>query len=545
MIIVGRARLWLALSAGLIWTTRASAQLAVSPVIVDTMMAPGTSRVLDVKVANSSTTALNCSVTLHHMDVVEAGRPVVSDSDARSCRDWIEVKEPAFALPPSQSRRLSFSVKVPRGISGGYYAMLGVSAVPADIAEPDAQPTGARIRLSYLNYVPILLTIPGPTMKAILDPQPPTVTAKPDGGLDVAVAVRNKGTLHARLEGAIEFRSETGLLLDRVPLSSGYLLPDHERTYAARGDVRLPDGSYQLVIAMGIKGQSAVSRTAVPVILRAGQAILRELTETERDAFRATALGFIVGPRLLGVRLPPGSSRTLYAELVNTTSEKMVLQATGVEWVRNPAGADECSDEAPLHHRSLKPRLELRQPIVELPPRSQRRVPISIALPKDSTGELYAAVQFERVDRPGLPAPQARARRSVLLQVYAEKTAQPAVNIDAFTATPNLRSGIDLVLRVTNTGNVSLSPVVSVTITDDRGQQVDTINLPPGSLIQAGMGAVLQAQCTKALAVGVHRFLVSVGVDERSKPETATVTLDLAVAAPPAAAATEPKVTQP
>ncbi|MCC7493105.1 MAG: hypothetical protein IT204_12180 [Fimbriimonadaceae bacterium] len=516
------ASLWLGLA-----VHPGRAQLIIAPSVVDAVLPVSNNRGLTVGVNNAGSTELNCSISITHLDIQANGLPVVSQSDTRSCRDWLTVSPTEFALTPRQDRRIGLTVKIPKDAGGGYYAMLAISAKPIAERDPTTTGSGATLRMGYLNYVPILLTIPSPTMKAALEPQPPQLIDVGPDGFGVAVAVRNSGTLHARLEGALEVRAENGLVLDTLSLGSGYLLPEHRREYAARGGLRLPDGTYRLTCSFAIQGQPGSRRSEHPLIIRDGRPELRELSAADRAALAQTALGFRVSTNTLGLRLGAGSTRTLYAELVNLTDTPLPIRATVVEWVRGPDGQDRCGTFEPTHGRSLGPALTLRQPTLTLAKKGRQRVPLSVTLPAGSRGEYYAAVRFDRADRAASEDPAQIARRAALVQVYAEQTAQPAVRVDRLEVAPNPRSGVDLALSLTNTGNVGLVPGVQFEVYDERDQLVDRFALPAGKLVQAGLGAVLHARCETALARTRHRFVALVGVDGRSRPTATPVELDL------------------
>ncbi len=482
-------------------------QFTVSPTIIEVRAYPGGIRTFTVSIGNSGKETLDCEVRVSAMSLVEGGLPVEVDDAPRSCRDWITVEQTTFRLAPGDGIRLVCRVQPPRDAAGGYYAIISCYGTPTSRTEESAaEGLAATVQFSHRALVPVLLTIPTAELKAIIEAGSPIITKREGtGGYKLKIPVRNQGNIHTRMNGTVRVQSEAGQLIDKFELSAGrgFILPQHERFFSGKVPMNLPDGIYVANIRLEAELSNRPMRNAFSFYIKDGLPSVQEISDELRAQLMAQSVGFTVVPPQMQVMLRPGSMRSQPVELINLTRETISLRAELMEWYRGPDGKDIVSDEQPPHKRSGKVLLNLKQQEFELSGLSRRRIPVVFSLPKEAAGDKYASVTFERTDVSSENSLKTRLQRSVLIRTYAQGTGTADADITQFEAVHKPNGVVDLCVRFSNTGDISITPEASFRITDKDGNSKG--NLKPEALlsfVQAGSEGVIKAQWTRVLDAG-------------------------------------------
>lgn len=487
----------------------ALAQMAVSPIIIETRAHPGGVRTFAVNITSTGKHPLECTVRVSAMAVHPGGLPVEVEEAPRSCKDWITVKPDKFTLKPKEGKRLVCQVRVPKEAGGGYYAIISCHGVPQDRAAPEAarRGLGAGIRFTHRALVPVMLTIPAPRMRAIIDAAKPVITADKGGrSYTLNLPVRNRGNIHTRMGGTVEVRSEAEQLIEKFELAAGrgFLLPMHERLFKSKLRVSLPDGVYLAKIRLEAKG-AAPMLNAFGFYIKDARPTVAELTEELKAKLMKQSAGFTVTPSQMLVALRPGASRMQAFELVNLTRKAIELRVSLVEWYRTPDGRDLAATAKPLHGRSGREWITLRDKQVKLRPLSRQRVPVTVKLPKSAEGEAYAAVTFDRDDVQLDASPAGRARRGAMLRLWAEGTGTESANVTAFEATRKPNGTLVLSVRFKNTGSLSIRPDPRFSVEDVDGRTVGKpMPSTPPSAVQAGGEGIVTAEWPRVLDPGSY-----------------------------------------
>jgi len=490
-------------------------QLSISPLFVEPTVYPGATATFRVNVGNNGKEVLNCAIRVSAMMIDIGGLPQEADESPRSCKDWIKAEPTEFTLGPREGRQIICRMNVPRNVSGGYYAIVSVLGSPEkiDMEAGGRRGIGAGIELTHKALVPILVTVPGPRVQAVIEAAEPTITRASGKGCVMTLPIRNTGNIHCRMAGTVEIRSESDQLVERFDLSAGrgFILPLHERVFRSRLQVSLPDGLYVAKIRLDAQGYRAPMQNAFPFYVRNGVPVVAQLSEEEKQELLSKSAGFAVVPQQMYVEAPAGGWRMRAVELVNMTAEPIRVQGRVMEWFRDPTGHDQVLATSPAHGRSLKDYLELREPEIELSPRSRRRVPVSIAPPADATGEGYAAVYFDRPDMQLDASPESRARRSCLMRVRAGKTGTVEGRIEEFTAVQEPSGVVTMRGVVRNTGTLSIRPDVRFSVLDDQGRTLSK-PLPAESdfAIQAGAAGLFTVSWPQVLEPGDYDCVITV-----------------------------------
>ena len=511
----------------------AGAALSISPTILEMRAYPGGLQTFTLSVGNNGQETLTCTMSVTGMTVAGQGLPVASDTAPRSCAGWMTFQPQEFQLKPGAGKRVVCRLRPPKGVSGGYYGLVACLGVPRE-AEPgddgSAGGSGASIRFRHQIKAVVMLTIPGSNVRPIVEPAEPFIKMdEQTGGYRINVPVRNRGTVHDRISGKVEVRSEAGQVIESFDLVSGkgFLLPDQERVFSSIGKITLPDGIYAAHIRLD-RQRGGPMKTIFPFVVREGRPTVTEVTDEMRTRLAARSAGFIISPHTLDGLLKPGERRPQAVEVRNLTREKITLKADVTEWQKTPDGQDTVADRDPEKPRSAAGWLGLRSEEVVLGPLARRRLPILITVPRDAQGEAYAAVSFSRPDKELDQSPRGRAQRSVLVRVRARGTLQTDAKIEQFTFKRQPSGSLLFITRMKNTGNAGFEPQVIITIKDGAGNEAGRIRMWEGlGLVQAGGLSNIEAAYDKILEPGEYTAEVALRFDPNKPPRVERLKLEI------------------
>ncbi|MCG3178535.1 MAG: hypothetical protein BIFFINMI_00863 [Phycisphaerae bacterium] len=537
-----------ALAAGLLLAAapgaRVFAQLGMTPIIVESRGFAGGLARFRITVANVGAMPMDCDIRVKAMTVLSGGLPVEADDAPRSCKDWIEVEPTKFSLKAGESRALNCKLTVPKDAAGGYYAIISCTGVPGAGADaPPAAGVGATVRLTHRGLVPVLLTVPGSRVAAVIDAGKPIITpGAARRGYKFNVPVRNRGNIHTRLAGTVELRSAAGQLVEKIELEAGrgFLLPLHERLFEGDIPLNLPDGAYLATVRLGPKDAPPM-QSVFPFYLKDGQPTVGDTSDELKTELLKQSAGFMVSPTQLDVDIQPGATRMQAVELINMTDKTLPVTVSLVQWQRLPDGSDAVGIGDPAHGRPGLEWVKLGQETVELRPLTRQRVPLTVVLPKDATGERYAAVLFNRADIKLDASSHGQARRSAMLRIGAQGTGSMVADVAEFTASRQPSGAVLFAARVRNSGDVSIRPEVRVSLSTPAAQPVGMAPPVTPLAIQAGSEAVVPILWTQALNPGEYIASVSVQYAERKPAVVKAVRFTV----PTPQAAGDPPTSQP
>ena len=455
--------------------------------------------------------------------MAEGGLPVPADDAPRSCQDWLSIEPQEFTLEPKKGVSLTCRVRAPRNAVGGYYGVISVTAAGSSVtslAEEDGVAAGVRFR--HRNLVPVLITVPGPGMEAIIESAPPMLVTHPGSpGYSLELPLRNTGNMHARIHGTAQVETESGETVERfdIQAGSGFLLPANERLFTSKGSVNLIDGIYLAHIKLELENTRRPMEATFPFYIEDGKARGGEVTPELRERLAMKSLGFIISPAILTFAMRPGARRTEAISLTNLTEEPITVLPRCADWFRTPSSIDLVAYENPPHGHSAANVLTVSPPEVVLPPNGHRRVTVQALVPPGARGERYAAVCFERADWERKVEPRARTRQSCLVRVQVERTQRPAAEVLNFSAIRNARGAYDLAVDFKNTGNVAFSPELSFLIRGADNTVADRVRVPEiPPFVQAGAEGLVKREYDKVLEPGRYTAEVTLRFDPDIPP---------------------------
>jgi hypothetical protein len=520
----------------------ATAQLSISPNVVEGRTYPGGVWTFSVGVMNVGNQVLSCTTEVYAMEVLGSGMPVPVDQSPRSCSGWITALNERFELEPKEGKRLLFRVRTPREVSGGYYAVVSLTGRPPEsTVEKGEGGVSASVRFGHRGLVPILITVPGADLRAVIEAAVPGIGRGPNNrGFSIRVPVRNTGNIHARMSGSVEVRSHAGQLVDRLVLSAGrgFVLPDHERLLESDSTLNLPDGAYVAKINLNVEKGRRPMQNAFPFVVRSGVYSMQEITDELLAELDKQSAGFTLSPGMLTIDMPPGARRVSVIEIMNLTRDTLRLIPQGMEWSRLQDGKDLVLEEEPAHGRSGRRFLDLTDEIIEIRPLSRRRLPVIVSLPKGVAGEAYCAVLLEREDLQLDASAAGRVRRSVKMRIQAGETEETSAKITEFEVHRAPNGAVSFIAEIENTGNWSLVPDVTFHLRDGRGNVIARARPTERSqIVQAGGRIRLELEYDKVVDPGAYDADISVRFDPGKPVITKRSKFEIAVEPAPASPA--------
>jgi hypothetical protein len=189
---------------------------------------------------------------------------------------WISFSPAEFTLPPFSKQKIDYSVKVPTGASGGYYAALFFESIFAK-AQPAKEGMQAGmnlvIRIATLFYVDVEGTV---KRTALID----NLLFKKDAQnaqYSILLDFRNTGNVDISAGGTFHIMDDKGMVIARGELNDVHTFPAAGAKLAATLKDSLPEGKYDLVFTIDLgKALEEANMGRGPVITKEAEISIGE-----------------------------------------------------------------------------------------------------------------------------------------------------------------------------------------------------------------------------------------------------------------------------
>ena len=190
---------------------------------------------------------------------------------------WISFSPAEFTLPPFSKQKIDYSVKVPTGASGGYYAALFFESMYAK-AQPakEGMQVGMNlvIRMATLFYVDVEGTVNRAALIDNLLFKKDAQNAQYSVGLDF----HNTGNVDISASGTFYIMDDKGMVITRGELNDVHTFPaTNAKLGATLKDSLLSEGKYDLVFTLDLgKALEEANMGRGPVITKEAQISIGE-----------------------------------------------------------------------------------------------------------------------------------------------------------------------------------------------------------------------------------------------------------------------------
>jgi hypothetical protein len=168
-----------------------------------------------------------------------------------SCAAWISFSPAEFTLPPFSQQKVDYSLKVPIGASGGYYAALFFESVFGKVQPVrEGMQAGMNlvIRIATLFYVDVEGTV---KRTALID----NLSFKKDAqgaGYSIGLDFLNTGNVDISAGGTFHVMNDQGMVIARGQLNDVHTFPAASAKLTATLKDSLAVGKYDLVFTLDL-----------------------------------------------------------------------------------------------------------------------------------------------------------------------------------------------------------------------------------------------------------------------------------------------------
>ena len=449
------------LSLALLLTSDSFSQgFSVSPLQFDFKVAPGESQNFSIRLANfQARNRLHLEIYLVDFLMKANGSVEFLPPGASewSCTDWIKLSTSKLILRPKEKRVISGRLIVPRGVSGGRYAVIMVHHLP-----PSTR-LGHMEAVSTDRFAIFVRTtiVPGKIEEKmeivdfkVLSGKTPSFVA----------SIKNTGNIHFMPIGKVIIKDKLGRIKDRIPLqaSRSIIFPEAIRDFRGTMSRKLPTGKYTAEARFHCDKRK-LTREKVSFFLEKGFLV--------KEGVKKAPHLFSFAPSSLEVKAVPGGLRSSLIGVKNLSETPLKIRAELKDISVGPDGdlVYLKPGTAPL---SCAKWIRLRPSKISLNPGKTRNIQVISRVPQRvQSGERYAQILLEarnsdNIQRLGIgvemvvPGALIKAGKIVDLKVSKPKNERYYI----FTA------------LFKNTGNAHLVSRGRIVVKDERGSVV--INLP-------------------------------------------------------------------
>jgi P pilus assembly chaperone PapD len=231
-----------------------AAKVSMTPSSTRMTVAPGSHGGQTVTIGNMTDGPISCRLRLHDWTIedglAERLRYHPSNTQKRSCTEWLQVWPTEFEIPAGGLQEISLSVTLPENAIGSYFSAFIVDIDPVAQASPSALTVATRVNLGHLITVD---TEGNTNWHAELEG---LRVSRPDDtrGLEIHAVIRNRGNAGLRPGGSFAIVDASGLLMGKVEMKTYFAQPGGDIRVAEQWDGPLAPGKYQIIGTIELGG---------------------------------------------------------------------------------------------------------------------------------------------------------------------------------------------------------------------------------------------------------------------------------------------------
>ncbi|MBN2121270.1 MAG: hypothetical protein JW734_09500 [Candidatus Omnitrophica bacterium] len=230
--------------------TEVSAQLMIETGKVQEEIIPGKMIVGSVTIYNSSNKPLDIRVYLEDFtylppfDGVKKFFP--AGTTERSCSDWIRFSPQEFRLAPRKGKKVSYSIKVPEDVQGGYYSVLFFETSPGALQKE-------KIDLKLIQRIGCLFFLETSTRS-----KKAKIESLSSIGDTLKGNFSNQSDVILAPKGIFYVMDSSGQVVERAEITPFYLPPGEKADFTMDMPGNMSLGQYTLVLTFDLGGGDCV-----------------------------------------------------------------------------------------------------------------------------------------------------------------------------------------------------------------------------------------------------------------------------------------------
>ena len=213
---------------------------------------PGSSQTGVINVENRSQEAKDIRVYLEdwvylpEYDGSKAFKP--AGTAELSCAEWINFSPAEFSLSPFSKKSFYYTVRVPKGVEGGHYAVLffeDLLSAPSD----EGVSVGLAVRVASLFYIEAEGTV-----ARVVELSNLCLVKKGEDTLQIQADFKNIGNADITPEVTYSIIDQQGIVYARGEFNPVYTLPGDMGKIESIWKEKIPQGEYDLIITLNLDG---------------------------------------------------------------------------------------------------------------------------------------------------------------------------------------------------------------------------------------------------------------------------------------------------
>jgi len=178
----------------------------------------------------------------------------------RSCSKWMDIADNEFVMPPHSIKDLRVNIRVPKGVSGGYWTAIVYSYYDGQMKGPEDMTFNIKMHIE----MPVNIQI-ADTVKNDISADDIELACSADKTLTAKATVKNTGNSFTETKLMLVVFGPDGKASEKFNSREFKIYPDEEKTVSYSKKVELKKGTYKAVfmLAFGDEGLKTIEKEFV------------------------------------------------------------------------------------------------------------------------------------------------------------------------------------------------------------------------------------------------------------------------------------------
>lgn len=486
-------------------TSFAQSNFILSPPIIDIAIPPGGMKDFTLIVLNNS--GEEGTFKVYPTDILISPSSLKfpdAGTSKYSCAKWIELSETIFVIGPKESKEIQGRITVPRRESGGRYATVMCQRIEDDLKVKKEEMISIKpiFRLGTI----IKLAIKGGRAKIKGKIEDVFIEELQKGGLEVRALFLNEGNIHTLGKGRFMIRDTEKRIKARGFFPEATTFPESQSEFKYHLGRGLPKGRY-IIEASIIYGKGR--RTFFKKEFN-----LEETTE--KDASGEELINLSLDPPILDKFLRGGSFKYYPITVHNGEPYKAEIKVDLSDFHIGEDGGVEYLDEGSTNH-SCADWVEVKPDEFELEPGTSKKIRVTVNPPKKIKKVGFVRLVFMINLYENFELLKTGSKYLTIIASTIKDIKEEGEIIE-FNASSRKEEGVEFGVRLKNSGESLLSPVISFKIFDKELNEITKGRFQEERLILPGGISDIKHTHTISLEKGKYIAMVNVkyGKDKKS-----------------------------
>ena len=211
---------------------------------------PGQTKSGTINIKNTSSEPIEIKAYLedwYYLPVADGTKEFkAAGTTALSCASWISFAPAEFTIPAYGKQVVNYTVKAPKGVSGGYYAVLFFESTMSKANPEEGVGVGVAIRMGSLFYIE-----PEGTIKREIRLGKFSVDRESEEApLNISLDFKNTGNVDITAAGTFHIIDDSGMVYARGEFNKAYTFAGDAAKLVSSWKELIPKGRYDLILTI-------------------------------------------------------------------------------------------------------------------------------------------------------------------------------------------------------------------------------------------------------------------------------------------------------